>query len=90
MATIEQSDRVSDKGRRVTIDLSPAATCEVDRLRQVTGLTTADIFRSAMTVFRIYVDAHEQGKEVRVIDPSDLQTQTRIVLPISVSPIPRR
>ena len=73
-----------DKGRRVTIDLTPAAAREVDRLKQITGLSTADIFRHAITIFRIYVDAKKRGAEMLIIDPGEEQTKTRLELPISV------
>ncbi len=72
------------KGRRVTIDLTPAATREVDRLRELTGLTTADIFRHAMTLFRIYVDAKGRGEELYIVDPTQEKAHTRLELPISL------
>jgi len=72
-----------EKGRRVTIDLTPAATREVDRLKQLTGLSTADIFRHAITLFRIYVDAKQKGEEIYLVDPRE-EKRTRLELPISV------
>ena len=56
------------KGRRITIDLTSAAAQEVDRLRQVTGLTPADMFRSAFCRFRLYIQAREQGNELCIVD----------------------
>jgi len=76
------------KGRRVTIDLTPSATAEVDRMKELTGLTTADIFRHAISLFRIYVDARAKGDELRVVNPASLNVQTRIELPISVAKRP--
>lgn len=72
------------KGRRVTIDLTPAATREVDRLRRITGATTADLFRNAMTLLRIYIQAEIEGKDLRVLDPKHGQVQTRLVLPLHI------
>ncbi len=73
------------KGRRVTIDLTPAAASEVDRLRGVTGLTTADLFRHALSLFRIYVDVRERGQQLCVLDPDKDEIHTRLELPIMVA-----
>jgi hypothetical protein len=79
-------DETPNKARRVTIDLTPAAASEVDRLRQMTGLTTADIFRHALSLFRIYVDAAVDGKDLELADKkNDKLPKTRIVLPLQVS-----
>jgi hypothetical protein len=72
------------KGRRVTIDLTNAAAAEVDRLREITGLTTADVFRYALSLFRIYVDAKQRDQELRIVDPSDSENNMRIELPVPV------
>jgi len=72
------------KARRVTIDLTPAAVEELDRIKQVTGLTTADIFRYAFTLLRIYVDERQLNREFRVIDPENERTQIRLELPIQI------
>ena len=84
MATTTDAPTQAQKGRRVTIDLTPAAAAEVDRLRDVTGLTTADIFRHAMSLFRIYVDARAKNEELRIIHPERQEFQTRIELPVSI------
>jgi hypothetical protein len=70
------------KGRRVTIDLSAAAAQEVDRLRSVTGLTTADLFRYALALVRIYVGAQQRGMELRLVDPAKPDVVTRLELPV--------
>ncbi|MGD0093172.1 MAG: hypothetical protein ABSE73_24935 [Planctomycetota bacterium] len=70
------------KGRRVTIDLAPGAAQEVDRLRSVTGLTTADLFRYALALVRTYVDAQQRGMEVRLVDPAKPDVVTRLELPV--------
>ena len=81
------SSDAENKGRRVTIDLTAAAAGEVDRLRELTGLTTADLFRNAFSLFRIYVQARERGEEMCIVDPDDnYAIRTRIELPIVLSP----
>jgi hypothetical protein len=70
------------KGRRVTIDLAPAAAQEVDRLRSLTGLTTADLFRYALALVRIYVGAQQRGMEMRLVDPANSDVVTRLELPV--------
>lgn len=72
-------------GRRVTVDLTAAAGAEVKRLQGITGLSTADIFRFALNVFRIYVDARQQGQHVYLIDEGTAD-KTRLELPITVAP----
>jgi len=80
-----ESETTVSKGRRVTIDLTSAAATEVDRLRDATGLTTADIFRHALSLFRIYVDLRKRGQELCILDPRDKETRTRLELPVPVS-----
>ena len=71
------------KARRVTVDLTPAAVQELDRIKKSTGATTADLFRYAFTLLRIYVDEKDRGRELRIVDPSNDGIQTRIELPIT-------
>ncbi len=73
------------KGRRVSIDLTPPAVQEVDRLRDLTGLTTADIFRHALALFRLYINAKAHGRELIIVDPQDTGFRSQIELPVIVS-----
>jgi hypothetical protein len=70
------------KGRRVTVDLAPAAAQEVDRLRSLTGLAVADLFRYALALVRIYIDAQQKGMELRLVDPAKPDVVTRLELPV--------
>jgi hypothetical protein len=83
-AKVDAQVSADTKGRRVTIDLTTAAASEVDRLRVITGLTTADIFRYALSLFRIYVDAKQRGHESVIVDPSGNSRDVRIELPVPV------
>ena len=80
-----ENDMGESKGRRVTIDLSGPASKEVERLRCLVGLTTADVFRHALSLFRIYVEARERGEHLYIVNPADNRVQTRIELPVIVS-----
>lgn len=82
----EDTNQTEAKGRRVTIDLTPQAAREVDRLRSKVGLTTADMFRHALSLFRIYVEAKGRGEELCLLNPAKSELKTRIELPIIVSP----
>lgn len=75
---------LESKGRRITIDLTRAAADELDKLKRVTGLTTAELFRYAFALLRIYVQAKESGQEVRLVDPKGVITTTRLELPIAI------
>ena len=74
------------KGRRVSIDLTEPATREVDRLRRITGLSTADLFRHALALFRLYVNAKAEGREIAIIDPKQEGYRSQIELPVHVTP----
>jgi hypothetical protein len=74
------------KGRRVTIDLTAAATQEVDRLREITGLTTSDLFRNAISLFRLYVEARSRGHQLCIVDPQNENAiRTRVELPVFIA-----
>jgi hypothetical protein len=81
----ETPSQESPKARRVSIDLTPAAAAEVDRLRSLTELTTADMFRFALHLFRMYVDERTRGN-VLYLGNADNPTvnQTRIELPLDL------
>ncbi len=75
-----------NKGKRVTIDLSAAAVAEVDRLRDITGLTTADLFRNGFSLLRLYVDAKAQGQGLALVEGTRQdEIVTRIEMPIVVA-----
>lgn len=74
------------KGKRITIDLSSAAVEEVDRLREITGLTTADLFRNGFSLLRLYVEARRQGQGLAIVEGNRLdEIVTRIEMPIAIS-----
>ena len=56
--------------RRITVDVSPSAASEIDRLSESTGKSTAELFRSAMSLLRIVANAAEDGMEVVLVDPT--------------------
>lgn len=74
----------AERGRRVTIDLTPNAVRELDRIREQSGRTTADLFRFALTLLVIYVNAKSQGKEVVIMgtDPSGTREMRQVELPV--------
>ncbi len=78
----KQNNESEPKGRRVSVDLTPAAAEQVDRLRDVTGLTTADIFRHALAMFRIYVQVRQSGRELVIIDPKNNNVRSQIEFPL--------
>jgi len=75
----------NEKGRRVTIDLTASAVKELDRLRELTGLTTADLFRNGFSLLRLYVQAKAKGQSFIVADDDEpTKVLTRIELPFIV------
>jgi hypothetical protein len=67
--------------RRVTIDLTEDTSDEMNRVRELTGLSIADIFRHAFTLLRLYVDAKASGKQLRIFDPKNPREHVQIELP---------
>lgn len=52
--------------RQLTIDLTDAASDELDRLRALTNLSSADVFRHAFNVFRIVVEEQRQKNAIHL------------------------
>ena len=78
------AEQQEDKGRRVTIDLSAGAANAVDSIRAATGLKTADVFRHALGLFRLYVDAKKQGVDIYTEDINGNRTRIEVV-PVQVA-----
>lgn len=55
--------------RTLTIDLTDAAEKEVERLRKESGLTTADLFRVALSYTREIHETYKQGGSARISLP---------------------
>lgn len=67
--------------RRVTIDLTEDMSLEIERIRDATGLSIADIFRHSFTLLRIYLEAKDKNEEMRIVSPQKPRDQVRIELP---------
>ena len=57
-------------GKRITIDLSESAAAEVDRLCEASGQDVSGLFRAAMSILRIKINAEQIGRQLHVVDPS--------------------
>ena len=53
---------------------------EIEKIKQQTGLSVAEIIQYGFSLFRIYVDATKEGKELRIIDPNEFNKQVKIDL----------
>jgi len=51
--------------------LDPSATEEIKRLSKVTDLSQPNIFRNALSVFRLIVNAYEDGAKVYTKKPGE-------------------
>tara|TARA_R110000868_G_scaffold372982_1_gene636843 strand:+ start:490 stop:696 length:207 start_codon:yes stop_codon:yes gene_type:complete len=58
---------------RITIDFTESASDELERIKGLTGLSTADVFRSAFSVFRIVVDEQRQKRAIHLSDGRSLE-----------------
>jgi hypothetical protein len=81
-ADMDSANSTSPSAQRITLDLSPSAAAELDRLRALTGLTKTELFRHGFNLLRLYVKAAQEGKELSIIDPSGRERV--IQLPIVV------
>jgi geranylgeranyl pyrophosphate synthase len=68
------------KSRRITVDLSPSAATEVDRLEKATGKKTAALFRSAFSLLRIAINAAQSGMEIHLVDPTGAKEPVKLDL----------
>jgi hypothetical protein len=76
MMTNEADKKTYPDGRRCTVDLTPAAAQEVDRICGMFSLKIADLFRYSLLLMRIYADAVQEGKQMRLVsrkDPHEIQ-----------------
>lgn len=69
------------KKRRITLDLTPEAAAEVDRITASEGLTIAEVFRHSFTLLRVYLEERANGNEMRIVDPKRPRNQVRILIP---------
>ena len=69
------------KNKRYTIDLTPAAAEEVDRICNMFELKIADLFRYSLLLMRIYADASKEGKQMRLVNRETNEIQI-IELPL--------
>ena len=68
------------RGRRVTIDLSPAATEEIERIAAEVGTSVPAVFRQSFGLFRLYVQAMKAGQRMIIEDPKDVSERRQIEL----------
>lgn len=72
--------------RRITIDLTDAADAEIERLTEVSGQTRADLFRTAVSLLRLHIDAAQRGQAI-TIDRKPGE-KAYITLPFGVNLLP--
>jgi hypothetical protein len=57
----------------ITVTLSGEALQALEDIRRRTGLSTADILKDALTLEKLYVDAHARGDQIMVGSGSSAQ-----------------
>ena len=76
--------------KRCTIELTPGAKSEVDRIRKTFKLTMSDVFRFALLLMRIYSDTILKRKELHIVDPKDPRVVRIIELPLFCAEVESR
>jgi hypothetical protein len=66
----------------LNVAFSESSQKEIETLQKKTGLSVAEILQYGFSLFRMYVNEIEQGKEFRIIDPTDPRKQVKIDLQI--------
>lgn len=82
----ENMNKTQTQGRRCTIDLTPAAAQELDRICVAFNLKISELFRYSLLLMRIYRDAVLEGKQMRLVsrtDPNEIQV---VELPLFAIP----
>ena len=78
-------------GARIVIDLTEAATTELDRLINTTGMESrVEVFRRALTLLRLHIGAAASGHEIRLVDLKQPDNHRIISLPFRVEDSPNR
>lgn len=67
----EETRKKQRRGRRVTIDLTPAAAEEIERIAELVGVSVPDVFRQSFGLFRLYVNAKKNGEQLAIVDKND-------------------
>lgn len=76
---------LDDKPRRVAFEMAPAMAAEVDRIISISDLKTPpEVFRRALTLLRIHLDAKLRGQNIIQMDPAKPSERYLITLPFSV------
>jgi hypothetical protein len=65
---------------RAAVDLTPAAATELDRIHDLTGMNTADIFRTGLSLLRIYVNIKRDGGHLCTIDEYDRVVRIELLM----------
>jgi hypothetical protein len=74
--------------RRCSIDLNSDTSASVSYMTAETGLSTAALFRAALVLLSVCIDAIARGKQVVVSDPKS-GDRTLVVLPMIVKEVSR-
>jgi len=72
----------SEGPRRYTIDLTPAAAEEVERIQKMFSLNIKDVFRFGLLLIRLYADAVRDKEEIQIVNPEKPNVVKVIKLPL--------
>jgi hypothetical protein len=79
-------DGKQKRGKRVTIDLTPAASEEMEVIAKAAGLSVPELFRQSFGLFRLYVNAKKSGGFLAIVTGSPPTTrQLELALPNDIS-----
>lgn len=82
-------DKDGTPQRRVAFNMSPLMAAEAARILALTDLGSCpELFRRALTLLRIHVDAARKNQQICMLDPAKPRERALIVLPFTVDTPP--
>ena len=83
--TMDNKRKTIEKGHRYTLDLTPGAAEEVNRICNMFDLKITELFRYSLLLMRIYGDAVVEGKQMRLVSRDNPHEIRVVELPLFVS-----
>jgi hypothetical protein len=68
-------------GRRVSVEISPEMDIEVRKLEAEAGMNTAELFRSSLSIMKLYLEARANDRKLMIVDPEHPENTVRVEIP---------
>lgn len=75
---------VLNMARQIALNATAEFCTEMERIQRVTGLDSGKQLQHAFSLLRMYIEAEQNSREMRIYDSITQKFHTRIVLPFPV------